>query len=57
MIKVSGLIHKRENQSDTRLAWFMFQSIYCMYCDINNKEERNAGMLFTSMSEQEEAKK
>ena len=28
MIKVLVLRHKRENQSDTSLAWFMLQNIY-----------------------------
>ena len=31
MIKVSGLIHKREDKSDPRLAWLMFQQIYLMF--------------------------
>ena len=57
MLKVSGLSHKREKQSDPRLTWFMFHKIYCMYSDINNKEERNADMIITSMSEHEEYKK
>ena len=56
IIKVLGLIHKRETQSDPRLAWFMVQNIYRMYHNINNKEERDYAMLITSMSEQEEAK-
>ena len=38
MIKVLGLIHKSEKQSDTRLDWFMFQNIYNMYHYINKKE-------------------
>ena len=37
MIKVTGLRHKRSKQSDTRLACFVFQKIYRMYLDINNK--------------------
>ena len=37
MIKVLGLIHKREKQIDPRLAWVMFQKIYPMYRYINNK--------------------
>ena len=57
MIKVSGLIYRRAKQSDPRLAWFMFHEIYRMYSDINNKEERNAAMLLTNMSEHEEANK
>ena len=36
MIKVLGLSHRRANQSDPRLTWFMFNRIYCMYSDINN---------------------
>ena len=28
MINFLGLSHKRENQSDLRRAWFMFQNIY-----------------------------
>ena len=50
MIRVSGLIHKRENQSDPRLAWLMFQKIYLVYHDINNKEQSNSPMILTSMS-------
>ena len=57
MIKLLGLNHKRENQSDPRLAWIMFHNIYIMYSDINTKEERNSAMLLTSMSKHEEAKK
>ena len=57
MIKVLGLSHKRGKKSDPRLAWFMFHKIYCMYSDIKNKEERNADMLLTIMSEHEESKK
>ena len=51
MIKVLGLIYKRENKSYTRLAWFMFLNIYHMYSDIKNKEEINSAMLIKSMSE------
>ena len=36
VIKVSGLIHKREKKCDPRLAWEMFHNIYHMYSDINN---------------------
>ena len=39
------------------LSWIMFQKIYCMYHDINNKEERNADMLLTSTPEHKQAKK
>ena len=35
----------------------MFHKIYCMYYDINNKEEINADMILISMSEHEESKK
>ena len=37
MIKVSGIIHKRVKQNDTRIAWMMLQNIYLMNGDINNK--------------------
>ena len=57
MIKVLGLILNREKQSDSSIAWLMFHKIYCMYSDINKKEEINAAMLFKSMSEHEEYKK
>ena len=36
LIKVSGLRHKKENQSDPRFAWFMFYRIYRIYIDIKN---------------------
>ena len=54
MIQVLRLSHKREKQSDPRLDWLMLHNIYHMYSDIKNKEERNAYMLLTSMSEHEE---
>ena len=57
MIKVLGLIHKREKKSDPRIAWFMFHNIYLMYSDIKNKEEENSDMLLISISEHEQAKK
>ena len=57
MIKVLGLIHNREKQIDPRIYWLMFHNIYCMYSDINKKEEIKAAMLLTSMSEHEEYKK
>ena len=57
MIKVSGLSHKREKQRDPRIACIMFQNIYLMYRDINNKEERSSAMIITSMSEHEQSKK
>ena len=52
-MKVSGLSHNRAKQSDPRITWFMLHKIYYMYSDINNKEESNADMLLTSMSEHE----
>ena len=57
MIKGLGIINKRVKQSDPRLAWFMFQNIYCMYLYINNKEETNTDMILTSISAQEESNK
>ena len=57
MIKFSGLVHKRENKYDPRLAWFMFHKIYLMYSDRNNKEEINAAMIINSMSEHKESNK
>ena len=50
MIKVLGLIHKRENLRDSRIAWFMFHKIYCMFSYINKKEEINYSMVLTSIS-------
>ena len=57
IIKVSGLIHKRANQCDPRLAWEMFHNIYHMYSDIKNKEEINAALMLTSMSDHEDINK
>ena len=57
MVRVLSLSHKREYKSDPRLTWFMFHKIYCMYSDINNKEDRNSAMIITSMTEHEEANK
>ena len=37
-IKVYGLSHKREKQSDPRLAWEMFHKIYNMCSDTKNEE-------------------
>ena len=37
-IKVSGLSHERENQSDPNIAWEMSHNSYHMYSDIKNKE-------------------
>ena len=34
MIKVLVLSHNREKQIDPRIAWFMFQNIYLVYCNI-----------------------
>ena len=56
MIKFSCLSHKREKQSNPRLTRLIFQKVYILYCDINNKEEINAAMLVTSMSEHEHSK-
>ena len=56
-IKVSGLGHKRENQSDTKLAWEIFHKIYHMYSDIKNKDETNAALLLTIMSDHKYMKK
>ena len=55
--KISGLIHKREKQSDPMTTRFMLHKTYHMYGDTMNKEQRNSTMLITSMSEHEEAKK
>ena len=57
IIKVSGLSHKRANQCDPKLAWEMFHNIYHMYSDIKNKEEINAALLITSMSDHEDINK
>ena len=57
IINVLALIHKRENQYNPRLDWFMFQKIYWMYSYIKKKEERNTSMLLTSMSEHEGSNK
>ena len=51
IIKVSGLSHKRAKQCDTRLAWEMLHKIHRMYSVIKNKEEMNAALLLTSMSD------
>ena len=50
MIKVSGLIHKKSKHSDTRIAWLIFQNLYLLNGDINNKEEINYAIIITSMS-------
>ena len=57
IIKVSGLSHMKENQCDPRLAWEMFHKICHMYIDIKNKEETNAALLLTSMSDHEDINK
>ena len=49
MIKVSGISHKRAKKIDPSIAWLMLQKVYLMYSDNNNKEERNANMILTSM--------
>ena len=54
IIKVLGLIHKRAKECDPRLAWEMFHKIHHMYSDIKNKEEKNAALLLTSMSDHED---
>ena len=54
MIKVLNISHKRAKQSDPGITWFMLHTIYCIYNDNKNKEERNAAMLLTSMPEHEE---
>ena len=56
-IKVSGLCHNREKKFYPRLAWGMFHKIYHMYSDINNKEETNAGFLFTIVPDHKDMKK
>ena len=39
MIKCLVLIHKRAKQSYPRITWLMFQNIYLMYRNTNNKEK------------------
>ena len=57
MIKVSGLSNNREKQSDTSLAWILFQNIYLVHQDINNKEEGYSYMHLKIMSEHEYSNK
>ena len=57
MIKLSSLSHKRADQGYPVLACLMFQKIYLMYCDINNKEQSNDSILLTRISEHEQGKK
>ena len=57
IIKVSGLSHKRANKCDPRLALEMFHKIYHMYSDIKNKEEINAALMLTRMSDHEDINK
>ena len=57
MIKFSGIIHKRGNQSNPRLAWLVFSNIYILYHYIKNKEESNAAVILTSMTEHEQPRK
>ena len=52
-----GLKPQEGNQCDPRLAWEMFHKIYHMYSDIKNKEETNAALLLTSMSDHEDINK
>ena len=51
IIKIPGSSHKRAKQCDLRLAREMFHKIYHMYSDIKNKEDINAPLLLTSMSD------
>ena len=57
IIKVSGLSQNRAKQCDQRLAWEMFHKIHHMYSDIKNKEEINASLLLTSISDREDINK
>ena len=57
MIKVSSIIHKRLKKCDPSIASTMLQNIYLMNGDINNKEEINYVMLYTSMPLNIQAKK
>ena len=57
IIKVSDFSHKRVKQSDPNINWDMFHNIYHMYSDINNKEEKNAALLLTIMSDHEDINK
>ena len=56
MIKVSGIIHRRLKESDTRIAWLMLD-FFLINGDINNKEEIHYVMLITSMSQNKQGKK
>ena len=49
MIKVSGLIHNRAKPSDIRLDLLMIKNTHLMHREINNTEESNSEMIFTSM--------
>ena len=53
-IKFSGLSQNRAKQSDPKITWDMFHKIYHMYIDIKNKEETNAALLLTCISDQRE---
>ena len=57
VIEVLGLRNRMAKQSDSRLAWFMFHKIYCLYSDIKKKEEINVDMVLTSMPEHVESNK
>ena len=57
IIKVSDFSHKRVKQSDPNINWDMFHNIYHMYSDINNKEEKNAALLLTIISDHKDISK
>ena len=57
IINVLGLSHKMSKKFYPRLSWEMFHKIYHMYSDFNNKEEINAALLLTSMSDHEDINK
>ena len=52
-----GLSHKRAKKCGHRLVWEIFHMIYHMYSDIKNKEETNAALLLTIMSDHEDVNK
>ena len=57
MIKFLVLSHKMAEQSDLRLACFMFHNLYRMYINSKNKEEINTDVIIKRMSEHEESNK
>ena len=57
IIELPGLIHKRENKINPRLACLMYQNTCLMYFNINNKEARNSVVLLKSMSNSIQSKK